>query len=86
MMIMAKLTVAEIAEEILKVFELDDEALGVAMEELHNRVRAQEADPEMATKMLNEGFLAALRRSNEKELREFERRKFEFFSPKGKPN
>jgi hypothetical protein len=83
---MAKLTVAEIAEEMLKVFELDDEALGIAMEALHNRVGAQEADPEVATKMLQEGFLVALRRSNVKELREFERMKFESFLPKGRPN
>ena len=40
-MIMAKLTVTDIADEILKVFDLDDEALAVAMEELHNRVKAQ---------------------------------------------
>jgi len=73
---MTKLTVTDIADEILKVFDLDGEALGVAMEELHNRVKAQEADPEVATKMLTESFLAALRRSNEKELREFARIKF----------
>jgi hypothetical protein len=66
-MIMTKLTVTDIADEILKVFDLDGEALAVAMEELHNRVKAQEADPEVATKMLTESFLAALRRSNEKE-------------------
>jgi hypothetical protein len=36
--------------------------------------------------MLSEGFLAAVRSSNEKELREFERNKFEFFSINGKPN
>jgi hypothetical protein len=65
------------------VFDLDGEALGVAMEELHNRVKAQEADPEVATKMLTESFLAALRRSNEKELREFARIKFKFFSVVG---
>jgi hypothetical protein len=76
-MIMTKLTVTDIADEILKVFDLDGEALAVAMEELHNRVKAQEADPEVATKMLTESFLAALRRSNEKELREFARIKFE---------
>ncbi len=70
-MIMKKLTVTDIADEILKVFDLDGEALAVAMEELHNRVKAQEADPEVATTMLTESFLAALRRSNEKELREF---------------
>jgi hypothetical protein len=51
---------------------------------LHNRVKAQEADPEVATKMLTESFLAALRRSNEKELREFARIKFEFFSVVGR--
>ena len=34
--------------------------------------------------MLNEGFLAALRRSNEKELREFARMKFESFSVAGR--
>jgi len=52
-----------------------------------NRVKAQETDPEMATKMLNEGFLAALRRSDEKELREFARMKFESFSVAGRtPN
>jgi hypothetical protein len=76
-MIVAKLTVTDIAGEILKVFDLDGEALAVAMEELHKRVKAQEADPEVATKMLTESFLAALRRSNEKELREFARIKFE---------
>ena len=64
---MTKLTISDIADEILKVFDLDGEALAVAMEELHNRVKAQEADPEVATKMLTESFLAALRRSNEKE-------------------
>jgi hypothetical protein len=83
-MIMAKLTVTDIAGEILKVFDLDGEALAVAMEELHNRVKAQETDPEVATKMLNEGFLAAMRKSNEKELREFARIKFEFFSVVGR--
>jgi hypothetical protein len=36
-MIMTKLTVTDIADEILKV-DLDGEALAVAMEELHNRV------------------------------------------------
>jgi hypothetical protein len=51
---------------------------------LHNRVKAQEADPEVATKMLTESFLAALRRSNEKELREFARIKFESFSVVGR--
>jgi hypothetical protein len=56
----------------------------VAMEGLHNRVKAQEADPEVATKMLTESFLAALRRSNEKELRELARIKFEFFSVVGR--
>jgi hypothetical protein len=82
-----KLTVAEIAEEILKMFDLDGEALGFAMEELHNRVRSEEADREVATKMLTEGFLDAMRRSNEKELREFARIKFESFSAVGrKPN
>jgi hypothetical protein len=83
-MIMAKLTVTDIAGEILKVFDLDGEALAVAMEELHNRVKAQETDPEVATKMLNEGFLAAMRKSNEKELREFARIKFESFSVEGR--
>ena len=58
---MTKLTVADIADEILKAFDLDDAPGGLAMEQLHNRVKAQETDPEMATKMLNEGFLAALR-------------------------
>ncbi len=58
--IMTKLTVADIADEILKAFDLDDARGGLAMEQLHNRVKAQEADPDMATKMLNEGFLAAL--------------------------
>jgi hypothetical protein len=67
-----------------KVFDLDGEALAVAMEELHNRVKAQEPDPEVATKMLTESFLAALRRSNEKELREFARMKFESFSVVGR--
>jgi hypothetical protein len=82
-----KLTVADIAEEMLNVFDLDGEALGVAMEELHNRVKAEEADPEAATKMLTAGFLEAMRRSNEKELREFARIKFESFSAVGrKPN
>jgi hypothetical protein len=56
----------------------------VTMEELHNRVKAQETDPEVATKMLNEGFLAAMRKSNEKELREFARIKFESFSVEGR--
>jgi hypothetical protein len=83
---MSKLTVAEIAEELLKVFDLDDEALGIAMESLHNRVGAQEGDKEVATSMLQEAFLIAMRRSNEKELREFEQMKFESFLPKGKPN
>jgi hypothetical protein len=82
-----KLTVADIAQEMLKVFDLDGEAVGVAMEELHNRVKAEEADPEVATKMLTEGFLDAMRRSNEKELREFAGIKFESFSAAGrKPN
>ena len=82
-----KLTVAEIAEEMLKMFDLDGEALGFAMEELHNRVKSEEADREVATKMLTEGFLDAMRRSNEKELREFARIKFESFSAVGrKPN
>jgi hypothetical protein len=67
---MPKLTVAEIAEELLELFELDDGSLGIAMEVLYNRVRAQEADQELATKMLQEAFLVAMRRSNEKELRE----------------
>jgi hypothetical protein len=82
-MIMVKLNATDIADEILKVFDLDGEALAVAMEGLHNRVKAQEADPEVATKMLTESFLAALRRSNEKELREFARIKFESFSGAG---
>jgi hypothetical protein len=82
-----KLTVADIADEMLKVFDLDGEALGVAMEELHDRVKAEEADPEVATKMLTEGFLDAMRRSNEREPREFARIKFESFSAVGrKPN
>jgi hypothetical protein len=55
-MIMTKLTIADIADEMFKVFELEGEALGVTMEELHNRVKAQEADPEAATKMLTVGF------------------------------
>jgi hypothetical protein len=84
---MTKLTIADIADEMLKVFNLDDARGGLAMEELHHRVKAQETDPEVATKMLNEGFLAALRKSNEKELREFARIKFESFSVAGrKPN
>jgi hypothetical protein len=84
---MTKLTIADITDEMLKVFDLDDALGGVAMEHLHNRVKAQETDPEMATKMLNEGFLAALRRSNEKELREFARMKFQSFSVAGRtPN
>ena len=84
---MTKLTIADIADEMLKAFDLDDAPGGLAMEQLHNRVKAQETDPEMATKMLNEGFLAALRRFNEKELREFARMKFESFSVAGrKPN
>jgi hypothetical protein len=78
-----KPTVADIAEEMLKVFDLDGEAVGVALEELHNRVKAEEADPEVATKMLTEGFLDAMRRSNERELREFARIKFESFSAVG---
>ena len=73
----SKLTIADIADEMLKVFDLDDARGGLAMEELHHRVKAQETDPEVATKMLNEGFLAALRKSNEKEFREFARIKFE---------
>jgi hypothetical protein len=86
--IVPKLTVAEIAEEMLRVFDLDGEALGFAMEELHNRVKSEEADPEVATKMmLTEGFLDAMRRSNEKEQREFARIKFESFSAVGRnPN
>jgi hypothetical protein len=84
---MTKLTIADIADEMLKVFDLDDARGGLAMEELHNRVKAQETDPGVATKMLNEGFLAAIRKSNEKELREFARIKFESFSVAGrKPN
>jgi hypothetical protein len=83
-MIMAKLSVTDIASEILKVFDLDGEALAVTMEELHNRVKAQGTDPEVATKMLNEGFLAAMGKSNEKELREFARIKFESFSVVGR--
>ena len=74
---MTKLTVADIADEILKAFDLDDAPGGLAMEQLHNRVKAQETDPDVAIKMLNEGFLAALHKSNEKELREFARMKFE---------
>jgi hypothetical protein len=66
---MTKLTIADIADEMLKVFDLDDALGGLAMEQLHNRVKAQETDPEVATKMLNEGFLAALRKSNEKEFK-----------------
>ena len=58
--IMTKLTIADIADEMLRAFDLDDAPGGVAMEQLHNRVKAQQTDPEMATKMLNEGFLAAL--------------------------
>jgi hypothetical protein len=86
-MIVTKLTIADIADEMFKVFELEGEALGITMEELHNRVKAQEADPEVATKMLTDGFLAALCRSNEKELREFARIKFESFSAAGRqPN
>ena len=84
---MTKLTIADIADEMLKVFDLDDALCGLALEELHNRVKAQESDPEVAAKMLNEGFLAAMRKSNEKELREFARVKFESFSLAGrKPN
>ena len=63
---MTKLTVADIADEILKAFDLDDAPGGLAMEQLHNRVKAQETDPEMATKMLNEGFLAALQVQRER--------------------
>jgi hypothetical protein len=74
---MTRLTIADIADEMLKVFDLDDALGGHAMEQLHNRVKAQETDPEVATRMLNEGFLAALRRSNEKEVREFTQMKFE---------
>jgi phage-related baseplate assembly protein len=85
--IMTKLTIADIADEMLKAFDLDDALCGLAMERLHNRVKAQETDPEMATKMLNEGMLAALRKSNERELREFARMKFESFSVAGRmPN
>jgi hypothetical protein len=51
---------------------------------LFDRVKAQKADPEVATKMLTESFLAALRRSNEKELREFARIKFESSSVVGR--
>jgi hypothetical protein len=47
---MPKLTVAEIAEEFLKVLDLHGETLGIAIEALHNRVRAQEGDQEVATK------------------------------------
>jgi len=43
---MTKLTIADIADEMLKVFELDDALGGLAMEQLHNRVRSQETDPE----------------------------------------
>jgi hypothetical protein len=72
---------------MFKMFDLDDALGGVAMEQLHDRVKAQESDPEVATKMLNEGMLAALRMSNEKELREFARMKFESFSVAGRtPN
>jgi hypothetical protein len=72
---------------MLKAFDLDDALCGLAMERLHNRVKAQETDPEMATKMLNEGMLAALRKSNERELREFAQMKFESFSAVGRtPN
>jgi phage-related baseplate assembly protein len=85
--IMTKLTIADIADEMLKAFDLDDALCGLAMEQLHNRVKAQETDPEMATEMLNQGFLAALRKSNEKELREFARMKFESFAVAGRmPN
>ena len=84
---MKTLTIADIADEMLKAFDLDDALGGLAMERLHDRVRAQETDPEVATKMLNEGFLAAMRKSNEKELREFTLMKFESFSVAGgKPN
>jgi hypothetical protein len=38
---MTKPTVTDIADEILKVFDLDGEALAVAMEELHNRVKSK---------------------------------------------
>jgi phage-related baseplate assembly protein len=85
--IMTKLTIADIADEVLKAFDLDDAPCGLALEQLHNRVKAQETDSEMATKMLNEGMLAALRKSNERELREFARMKFESFSVAGRmPN
>jgi hypothetical protein len=43
-MIVTKLTIADIADEMFRVFELEGEALGVTMEDLHNRVKAQEAD------------------------------------------
>jgi hypothetical protein len=81
-----KLTVAEIAEELLKLFELDDGSLGIAMQSLRHRVRAQEGDEEAVTKLLQEGFLIAMRKSNAKALREFELMKFESYLPKGKPN
>jgi hypothetical protein len=55
---MTKLTITDIPDEMLKVFDLDDALGGLAMEQLHNRVKAQESDPEMATKMLNEGLLS----------------------------
>jgi hypothetical protein len=81
---MTKLTVADIADEMLNALDLDDALGGLAMEQLHDRVKAQETDPQVAIRMLNEGFLAALRRSNEKELREFARMKFESFSVDGR--
>jgi hypothetical protein len=84
---MTKLTIADIADEMLKAFDLDDALCGLAMEQLHDRVKAQETDPEMAAKMLNEGMVAALGKSNERELREFARMKFESFSVAGRtPN
>jgi hypothetical protein len=84
---MRKLTTADIADEMLKMFDLDDAPGGLAMEQLHNRVKAQETDPEVATRMLNEGLLTAMRKSNEKELREFARMKFGSFSVVGRtPN
>jgi hypothetical protein len=84
---MTMLTIADIADEMFKMFDLDDALRGLATEESHNWVKAQETDPEVATKMLNEGMLAALRMSNERELREFARMKFESFSVVGRmPN